>query len=109
MEYMLGTLGGVEQQLLDRNQFINIEKYIEKNVGSLSSPPITVTLMSRTDIAVTKGEIVYIESKNNKGSHRDDGPAVVQSDGRKYWCQDGKIHREDGPAVEWPYGKKWWH
>jgi hypothetical protein len=104
MEYMLWTLGGVEQQLLDRIQFTNLEKYI----GSPSSTPITVTLISKTPITVTKSDIVYIESKNNKGrSHRDDGPAVVHSDGRKYWCQDGEIHREDGPAVEWPDGRKW--
>ena len=31
--------------------------------------------------------------------HREDGPAVIESDGSEYWHKDGKFHREDGPAV----------
>jgi len=38
--------------------------------------------------------------------HREDGPAVEYSDGRKYWYQHGKLHRLDGPAAEYISGIK---
>ena len=31
--------------------------------------------------------------------HRQDGPAVVYSDGSEYWYLDDKLHRQDGPAA----------
>lgn len=41
--------------------------------------------------------------------HREDGPAVVNSDGGEAWYRNGKLHREGGPAVTWPEGdKEWW-
>ena len=40
--------------------------------------------------------------------HREDGPAIEHTNGRKEWYKDGKYHREDGPAVEWPDGSKFW-
>ena len=56
--------------------------------------------------------------KLNGKLHREDGPAVVLSDGpnsikthpgKKEWWVKGKRHREDGPAVELPVGyKEWW-
>ena len=56
-------------------------------------------------------KIYYI--KSTKIYHRDDGPAVENTNGNKYWLQYGKYHRLDGPAVEctngyiqyWIYGK----
>ena len=41
--------------------------------------------------------------KNGK-LHREDGPAVIHSDGFKMWLIKGKLHREDGPAKIWPDG-----
>ena len=47
----------------------------------------------------------HIDEYNNvfwykKGKlHREDGPAIIWSSGRKDWYKDGKYHREDGPAV----------
>ena len=32
--------------------------------------------------------------------HREDGPAIEDSDGDKYWYLNDKLHREDGPAIE---------
>lgn len=47
---------------------------------------------------------------NRKGQyHREDGPAVEWSSGRKVWMQNNQYHRTDGPAVEWADGtKEWW-
>ena len=41
--------------------------------------------------------------------HREDGPAVEESNGSKYWYLNGKQHRDDGPAVEWSTGTKYWY
>lgn len=40
--------------------------------------------------------------------HREDGPAVIYSNGTKRWYIDGLLHRIDGPAVEWATGQKQW-
>ena len=46
--------------------------------------------------------------KNNK-LHREDGPAIWQTNGDKYWYQHDLRHRVDGPAVEFITGyKAWW-
>jgi hypothetical protein len=44
----------------------------------------------------------------NGKNHRDDGPAVIYSDGRKFWFQHGKRHRTDGPAIIYPNGHVSW-
>jgi hypothetical protein len=45
----------------------------------------------------------------NGKSHREDGPAIEYSDGRRFWWLNGKLHREDGPAVEYADGtREWW-
>ena len=54
-------------------------------------------------------EIIYkdkIEYQENGllHSHREDGPAVIHSNGIKEWYLNGKQHREDGPALEYPDG-----
>ncbi len=42
-------------------------------------------------------------------AHREDGPALIYSDGYNEWYFDGQLHREDGPAVEYANGtKEWW-
>lgn len=41
--------------------------------------------------------------------HREDGPAVIWTDGTQLHYADGKLHREDGPAVHGgPGGSEWW-
>ena len=47
---------------------------------------------------------------NDKGQyHREDGPAIIWSDGTQYWCINGKIHREDGPAIITRHGTQFWY
>ena len=38
--------------------------------------------------------------------HRDDGPAFITGGGDKYWYVNGVRHREDGPAVVTRYEQK---
>ena len=38
--------------------------------------------------------------------HRENMPAVIQSNGSKEYWIDGKMHRENGPAIEWSSGRK---
>jgi len=40
--------------------------------------------------------------------HREDGPAIEQTNGIKSWWFHGNIHRLDGPAVEFADGRKFW-
>ena len=41
--------------------------------------------------------------------HRDEGPAVIMTDGTKEWYHNGLRHRENGPASVMPNGRKeWW-
>lgn len=49
----------------------------------------------------------YSDAKCTK-HHREDGPAVENSNGTKMWWINGRRHREDGPAVEWADGTKYW-
>jgi hypothetical protein len=41
--------------------------------------------------------------------HRENGPAVIRSDGRDEWFLNGRRHQPDGPAVVWSNGyEAWW-
>ncbi len=31
--------------------------------------------------------------------HRDDGPAIIHSTGKRNWYIQGKLHRDNGPAI----------
>jgi hypothetical protein len=47
--------------------------------------------------------------KNENGQyHRDDGPAIIYSSGRKEWWKNGQWHRDDGPAIIRPDGTQSW-
>lgn len=46
-------------------------------------------------LATEGGELWYWEDK----LHRTDGPAVKDADGDLAWYKHGKLHREDGPAL----------
>ena len=55
-------------------------------------------------------EFERVRWKNGKGLlHRDDGPAIVYSNGSKGWLKNGNLHREDGPACEHSDGTKYWY
>ena len=45
----------------------------------------------------------------NDKFHREDGPAIEYTNGRKWWYFNGKPHRENGPAVEYANGTKYWY
>jgi len=51
---------------------------------------------------------IYWRLPNGK-LHREDGPAIVRSNGSKQWWFRGDLHRIDGPAIVWDDGtKEWW-
>lgn len=39
--------------------------------------------------------------------HRDGGPATETIKGNKYWFKNNKLHRNDGPAVELNGERQW--
>ena len=41
--------------------------------------------------------------------HRENGPAVENPNGDKFWYQNNYIHRTDGPAIEWRDGGRLWY
>ena len=56
---------------------------------------------------INSGAIYHM--KDGK-AHRENGPAIVNKNGSKFWCINGLEHREDGPAVEYSDGiKQWWY
>lgn len=40
--------------------------------------------------------------------HQEDGPAIEEASGDKYWFINGSLHRLDGPASEFADGSKEW-
>ena len=48
---------------------------------------------------------IYHKDANGR-YHNPYGPAVIYSDGGKFYYIHGKLHRTDGPAVIWPDGYK---
>jgi hypothetical protein len=77
-----------------------------KNMKFISGPN-SVTKYTPGVLSPIDGAECHI---NNLGQlHRDDGPAVICTDGSKYWYKDGLQHREGGPAVTWqPHGSQLW-
>jgi len=47
-------------------------------------------------IIYTNGSKFYYQ---NNRLHREDGPAVIHADGEQQYYQNGKLHRFNGPAV----------
>jgi len=42
--------------------------------------------------------------------HREDGPAIENTNGSKAWFIYNQLHRLDGPAIEWSNGDtEWWY
>ena len=57
------------------------------------------------------GTTRYYKDPEHTIVHREDGPAIIQSDsqgGIQFWCIDGKFHRDGGPAVVSPLGTQQW-
>ena len=41
--------------------------------------------------------------------HRDEGPAIVFTNGAQEWYQNGELHCTTGPAIIWKTGdQEWW-
>jgi hypothetical protein len=55
------------------------------------------------------GSKLYYSDKEMTKLHREDGPAIEESNGYKAWYLNGQLHREDGPAAEDADGTKEWY
>ena len=61
-----------------------------------------------------KSKMIINESGNKKWYlndllHREDGPAIKQTNEYKAWYLNGKLHRINGPAVKCANGNKYWY
>ena len=65
--------------------------------------------MEKQYIETTKYGTHYYSDEAMTVLHREDGPAVEDTDGHKEWYINGKRHREGGPALEWNNGDKEWY
>ena len=45
----------------------------------------------------------------NGQRHREDGPAIENASGYRSWFQNGQRHRVDGPAIEYTDGTRIWY
>lgn len=72
------------------------------NLVRLAKEPIK----DRIEVVRISGCVFYFK---NGLFHREDGPAVKNSDGSEEWHVDGEPHRLDGPAVTWSDGTKEWY
>jgi hypothetical protein len=52
------------------------------------------------------GSTIHLDEENR--FHKEAGPAIIETDGDKYWFKHGKLHRLDGPASEFADGGKEW-
>ena len=50
-----------------------------------------------------------VEYRLNGKLHREDGPAIEWTNGRKEWWINGERHREDGPAIVRTNGPNRWY
>ena len=59
------------------------------------------------DVTMDKDGTIYHKDANGE-LHNPYGPAVIHSNGTKYYYIHGKCHRTDGPAVIHPSGSKFY-
>lgn len=61
--------------------------------------------MARIEI-IADGSKWYLNDKDQR--HREDGPAIIHPDGRKFYFINGIQSSEDHPCDIWPNGEKMW-
>ena len=55
------------------------------------------------------GNTRWYKDAKCKVLHRENGPAIENAFGDKFWYQNGDLHRTDGPAIEYADGTKRWY
>ena len=89
------------------------KKFINGNI-SIEIESNLIAIYKNDELHRDNGPAV-IRSNGTKGwyknglCHRDDGPAVIVSDGYQAWYKNGKLHRDDGPAIIHNDGYKAWY
>ena len=60
-----------------------------------------------SELRIDKDKIEYLYQHNKL--HRENGPALINSNGTKFWYKNGHRHRENGPTIIYPNGIKKWY
>ena len=68
---------------------------------------VTPVIKSTTYHSPRGEEVVRTDYTEGGRLHREDGPAIICSDGVTAWYLEGRLHRSDGPAVECEGYKAW--
>lgn len=94
----------------ENNFLVHLNKVISPNDGfklgfrGYLTPNETTT----NDYDMISGYVKEFWAKNGR-LHRDDGPAVIYTDGSEEWWSNGRLHRDNGPAIIHKNGyKAWW-
>jgi hypothetical protein len=89
---------------------------VETYRSMLALPPFARSLDpgTITDFMISFGFGIEVTCEcitwtRNGVAHRNDGPAVIYSDGRQFWYQHGKLHRDGDPAAIYPDGRQSWY
>ena len=86
------------------------EYWVDGNEVSLEDIQRKIYLMYKsTPRMVIKKDGTKIWKLPGGTTHREDGPAVIYTDGAEEWYQKGYNHRLDGPACTWPDGTEYWY
>lgn len=94
---------GIEKKIVHQNGTTTVSTYYNGKLHSYKDEPAqVVTYIDDED------EIVFEKSWYKHGVlHRENGPAVVESDGVEEWLYNGKHHRIGGPAIITPGCEEW--
>jgi len=50
-----------------------------------------------------------LDGSYNGRLHRENGPAILEADGTRWWYQNNQLHRLNGPAVVLADGSQYWY
>ena len=88
---------------------IPISSLVRRKEG-FPCPPAIATAIRRGEMThLMRGggyEEIHLSAEGNL--HREDGPAVVYTNGHSAWYRNGKLHRKDGPAIEFNGHNEWY-
>jgi len=97
---------GKETLSLEQEELANLRNQ-HKNNSNIDKLLSNLDLKKILNLNKLKIITTYYNSKEEL--HREDGPAIEQINGDKFWYQNGKLSRKDGPAIEFANGDKEWY
>jgi hypothetical protein len=105
--YILSNFG-VRYELYDINTDITTTYYFHDDFDPQDMDEVIYCATPRAHnfyYDIDSGTIKELKSFKIKSDlHREDGPALIRSDGLQEWWYNGIVHRIDGPAIIRPDG-----